>query len=198
MPSASATARSARSALTASVAVARAAPSMSSSCVLPGGLEVLREVGALGLEAVGEVVEAALHLALDERARAARPRRAARARRPPPRAAPAGPAPSSPSPRRVRMSARSSSTVSNSDASLAHSSVTSGSTFSLTSLTRTWKVTSSASSSPGIGASNLRMSPTLAPRSCSSSSGTTRAAADLVEVVVGREALDRSRRGGSP
>ena len=68
------------------------------------------------------------------------------------------------------MSARSSSTVSNSDASDAQSSVTSGSFFSLISLTSTWKLASSPS---GRGALNRKMSPTLAPRSSSSSWGTS-------------------------
>ena len=94
-------------------------------------------------------------------------------------------------------SAVSSSAVANSDASDAHSSVTSGRTSSFTSLTSTrnetvWPSASSVES-------KVRMSPVLAPRSWSSSSGTTRPAPHLVEEVLGVEvavvAVARSRSG---
>ena len=61
--------------------------------------------------------------------------------------------------------------VSNSEASAAHSSVGSGRTSSLTSFTSTLNEMDSLPA-PGL-ASKTKMSPTLAPRSCSSSSGTT-------------------------
>ena len=69
------------------------------------------------------------------------------------------------------MSARSSATVSNSELSAAHSSVTSGSFLTLTSLTRTRNEI--GSSVPGAGAVKARISPLLTPRSWSSSSATT-------------------------
>src|SRR5437763_3040578 len=70
-------------------------------------------------------------------------------------------------PSRLAMSAFSSSTVSNSDASPAHSSVTSGRTFSLMSLTNTRNRMSSSVSGP----LKSRMSPTLAPSSRASRTG---------------------------
>ena len=92
-------------------------------------------------QAHGEVLEALLHLGRRPAPRAASSstsstsawatlRRAARS----------GPGPGGPCAMRLAMSARSSSTVSNSETSLAHSSSTSGSTFSLTSLTSTRKL----------------------------------------------------------
>ncbi len=75
------------------------------------------------------------------------------------------------------MSARSSSTVSNSLTSDAHSSVTSGSTLRFVSLTSTWKETSSPARSPkrsGSVSLNFRMSPGRFPVSSSSSFGTSR------------------------
>ena len=88
------------------------------------------------------------------------------------------------------MSARSSSTVSNSEASEAHSSVTSGRTFSLTSLTSTWRCTGPSGArhrTPGCR-------PTRAPLELVVQLGQDRAAAELVEEVVGRHA----RRPVSP
>ena len=77
---------------------------------------------------------------------------------------------------RFRMSSRSSSIVSNSLASLAHSSSASGRTFRLVSLTMTWKATSSPARSPhwaGSVSLNFSMSPGRLPSSSSSSFGTT-------------------------
>ena len=67
--------------------------------------------------------------------------------------------------------ARSSATVSNSDASDAHSSVSSGRTFSLTSLTVSSNCSSRSSSGSGWVAAKLRVAPASAPTSCSSTSG---------------------------
>ena len=134
MPSASATARSARSTLTA--CGGGLAQLLAERLGLGAGHgEVLLELHALGLEAHGEVLEPLLHLAGRPAARGARRRPARPAPRPPSRAAPSGPGPCGPASCGRRGSARSSATVSNSEASEAHSSVTSGSTFSLTSLT---------------------------------------------------------------
>src|SRR5664280_107699 len=73
--------------------------------------------------------------------------------------------------RRSVMSAVSSSTVSNSEASAAHSSSSPGRTSSFTSLTSTRNETVWPSAS--MVESNSKMSPTFAPRSWSSRSGTT-------------------------
>ena len=88
-----------------------------------------------------------------------------------------------------RVSALSSSTVSNSLASATHSSVRSGSTRSLTSLTRTRKWTGSSSGS-GWSASNSRMSPTFAPVRCSIELRGDHPGSDQVGVVVGGQAVD--------
>ena len=134
MPSASATARRARSTFTP--ATARGAELVAEALrVGTGHLQVLLEAHALGLEAHGEVLEAVLHLVVDQRlghlvgdelgqglADLLAPAIEAWARRT----------------RTMRSSrlARSSPTVSNSEASAAHSSSTSGSTFSCTVLDR--------------------------------------------------------------
>src|SRR5262245_147816 len=78
--------------------------------------------------------------------------------------------------RRLRMSARSSSAVSNSLTSDAHSSVTSGSTLRFVSLTSTWNATSSPARSAnrsGRVSLNFRMSPGRLPASSTSSLGTS-------------------------
>ena len=77
---------------------------------------------------------------------------------------------------------------SNSLFSATHSSSASGSTRSRTSLTSTRKWSSRSSSSSGWAASNSRMSPALAPAEVLVDLGDDRAGADLVEVVVGRQA----------
>ena len=87
----------------------------------------------------------------------------------------------------LRRSARSSSTVSNSEASSAHSSVTSGSTFSFTSLTRTWKSTGLLVG-VRVGGGELEDVADLGAAQLVVELGDDRAAADLVEVVVGGEA----------
>ena len=98
-------------------------------------------------------------------------------------------------PIRSSMSARSSSRVSNSELSAAHSSVVSGSFLTLTSFTSTRKATV-ASGSFGLAASKARMAPALAPCSSASSSGTTEPDADLVEIVVDADHL-RARGVGA-
>ena len=72
---------------------------------------------------------------------------------------------------RSAMSARSSSSVSNSEFSAVHSSVASGSFLTLTSLTSTRNETP-CSGSDGFGASKARMAPGLDPWSWGSSSAT--------------------------
>ena len=150
-------------------------------------------VRLLGFEAVLEVVDPPLDLGVDQRRRRIRRRPA----RPAASTAPLRSAMAAwtrlTSPIRLAMSARSSSTVSNSDASPAHSSVTSGRTFSLTSLTSTRKV-AGPSGSFGVEGQDVA-GPGAVERS--SSSGRTAAAAQLVEEVVGRHARRRAPRRGS-
>ena len=81
--------------------------------------------------------------------------------------------------------------MSNSDASFAHSSVSSGSTFSFTSLTRTRKSTGVL---VGLGVVGVELEDVAGLRAAQLlvELGHDGAAADLVEVVVGGEALDGS------
>ena len=94
---------------------------------------------------------------------------------------------------RLRMSARSSSTVSNSEASAAHSSVTSGRTFSLTSLTST------LSCDRAVGQVGVEGQDVADPGAAQVvvELGQHRAAAELVEEVVGRHAGDVLTVAGS-
>ena len=93
---------------------------------------------------------------------------------------------------------RSSSTVSNSDASLAHSSSTSGSTCSLHLLDQDPELELALLVGVGVRRRRTRgCRRPWRPASCSSSSGAIDAGADLVEVVVGREAGDAARRRAS-
>ena len=123
-----------------------------------------------------------------------RPRPAPRARRPrPARRAPRRPSPEGHlglEPLHVAQPAgevvRSSSTVSNSDTSLAHSSSSLGEDLLLHLLDQ--DLERDGASPAGGSASKARMSPTLAPRQLVVELGADAAGADLVEVVVGREA----------
>ena len=93
---------------------------------------------------------------------------------------------------RVRRSSRSAATVSNSEASSAHSSSTSGRTFSLISLTRTRKWSSASLVRVGVLGVELDDVADLGAEELVVDLGHDRAAADLIEVVVGGEALTGS------
>ena len=164
------------------------------SCSWPVAARYCAIVAPCASSRCDEVVEAALHLLL---------RRAARGSRCRPRSAAASSTLSRTAicactlrdelePACGRRS-RSSSTVSNSLTSDAHSSVASGRTLRLVSFTRTWKATSSPARSPkrsGSASLNLRMSPGRLPRELGVELGHDELGADLVEEVGGGEAVD--------
>ena len=162
--------------------------------VLAGHGQVLRDRQALHLllEAVRHVVQAALHLLVDERVGDLDRHQAGGLVEDLLAHLHAGLHPA------VEVEAgadvvRSASTVSNSLTSPTHSSVSSGSTFFLVSFTSTRKETASPACSPkrsGSSSSKRRMSPGFLPCSSLSSFVGDDARADRVEVVGGAQALD--------
>ena len=138
--------------------------------------------------------EALLHLRVDQRLGHLLVDQLGRARRRLARAAPSAPACLRTSPSRVARSARSSSTVSNSEASFGPLVGELGEHLLLDLLDQRPGSAIGSSSGSGCGGVELEDVAGLGAPELSSSSGTIAAAADLVEVVVGGEAGRAARR----